>query len=830
MSYDIFISHSSRDRVVADAVCAALERHGIRCWIAPRDIVAGTDWSAAIVDGLMACRATVLIFSAHANASLQVRREVQFTCEQGRALVPLRIDETLPESAMAYYLNPVHWLDAAAPPLEPHLDALVAVARRVLEAADAGEARDGQTARAAVPSAPPAAVLACTRGNLPAPMTPFIGREAQIAAWQELLLQPATRLLTLVGFGGMGKSRSALELALRCAGPGFSEGVWWAELHEATTGEEMLERIAQALALEPAPQKPLRDQVAARLDRRLLLVLDNTEQIADAGAVVSALLQAAPSMTCLVASRRALEIGGERAVEVVPLTLAEAEALFIERAQARSASFERTEANNADISELCRRLEGMPLAIELAASRVAGMTPREMLGRLEDCFRLLQTRSPDLPARQRALTGAIEWSHALLAGEDQQLFSQLSVFARGFTLPAAEEVCSVGDVFEGVHELLRHSFLRAETPAETQQIRFSMLELVREYAAGKLTGAEFHQRHALFFLRFAEGRAAAVRTPGEAAALAEMVLELDNLRAALEWSRQSPDRRELCVRLALALRPVLHCRGFWSELQACLEAGLAAAEALPEAGSPIHARRCALLRRHRSSLAHDRGDLGAARADAETALAIYRTHEDTRGIADTLNLLGVIATDSGETEAAQSLFEQALALWSPDDHYGRALALHNLARLASCREDVEASRCLYEESLAERKAAGDIRGAAETSGNLGVIAYKQGEFAEARRLYEESHRLYLTLGDPQGVALMCHNLGEVCEQDGDARAAVRLFFHAERIFRELQSAYVAAPAEALARLTAAMGAEAFTQARREAEQTRVEDIYPLCTP
>ena len=567
-----------------------------------------------------------------------------------------------------------------------------------------------------------------------------------------------------------------------------------------------------------------------RLDRRLLLALDNTEQIADAGTLVSALLKAAPAMTCLVASRRALEIGAERAVEVLPLAPEEAEALFIERAQARSAAFERTQANRADISELCRRLEGMPLAIELAASRVAGMTPRDMLGRLADCFRLLQTRAPDLPARQRALTGAIEWSHTLLTEDDQRLFSQLSVFARGFTLPAAEEVCDVCDVFEGVQELRRHSFLRAETPAETQQMRFSMLELVREYAAGKLGAGEFHQRHALFFVGFAEERAAQVRTPGEAQALAEMALELDNLRAALDWSRQSPDRRELCARLALALQPVLQRRGFWSELESCLGSGLAAADALPDESDAVNARRRALLRRHRSSLAHDRGDLARARTDAETALALYRTHEDTAGVADTLNLLGVIATDEGETEAAPALFEQALALRAPDDHHGRALSLHNLARLASRREDVEASRRLYEESLAERKAAGDVRGAAETFGNLGVVAYKQGQFAEARRLYEESLRLYQALGDPQGVALMCHNLGEIAEQDGDAAAAVRLFFHAERIFRELQSAYAAAPAEALARLTAAMGAEAFTEARREAEQTHIEDIYPLCNP
>lgn len=823
MSYDIFISHSSRDRAVADAVCAALERHNMRCWIAPRDIVPGTDWSAAIVDGLIASRATVLIFSAHANASLQVRREVQFTCEQGRALVPLRIDETLPESAMAYYLNPVHWLNAIAPPLEQHLDALVDVVRRVLE--DTGTTEAAPAAAPAVTAPAPAPAFA--RGSVPAALTPFIGRESETAAWQELLRQPATRLLTLVGFAGMGKSRCALELAGRCVGPDFPEGVWWVELHEATTSEQMLERIAHTLSLEVDPQKALRDQVAARLNQRLLLVLDNTEQIADAGAIVNALLQAAPPMTCLVAARRALEISAERTVEVLPLSQEEAEALFMERACARSATFERTVANDADITELCRRLEGMPLAIELAASRASGMTPHDMLERIEDRFRLLQTRSPDLPARQRALTGAIEWSHDLLTEDDQQLFAQLSVFARGFTLPAAEQVCDVCDVFEGVHELRRHSFLRAETHAETQQMRFFMLELVREYAARKLTDEEFHERHARFFVRFAEERAAKIRTPDEAAALGEMALELDNLRAALGWSKQNADRAELCARLALALHPVLYRRGFWSELTACLEAGLAALDSLP-AGDAASAPRRALLRRHRGSLAHDRGDLQTARTEAEAALALYREQNDAVGAADTLNLLGVIATDAGSPAEAKALFEEALAQRRPEDHCGRALSLHNLARLASSRGEIEASRQLYEESLAERRAAGDTRGAAETSGNLGVIAYKQGDFAEARRLYEESLRLYLSLGDQQGIALMCHNLGEIAEEAGDRNDAVRLFFHAERIFGELQSAYAAAPAEALARLTGTMGADAFALARREAEQSRLESITLSC--
>jgi tetratricopeptide (TPR) repeat protein len=210
------------------------------------------------------------------------------------------------------------------------------------------------------------------------------------------------------------------------------------------------------------------------------------------------------------------------------------------------------------------------------------------------------------------------------------------------------------------------------------------------------------------------------------------------------------------------------------------------------------------------------------------ALQFYRAHDDAMGIAETLTLLGILATEAKEWEEARALIEEALALRPAEDHHGRGRSLHNLAWLASRRDDLATARRLYEESLAERRAAGDTRGAAETSGNLGAIAYKQGDVAEARRLYAESLSHDRALGDRQGIALMLHNLGEIAEQDGDTDRAVLLFVHAERIFRDLQSPFAAAPAEALDRLAAAMGADTFAAARHAAEQTDV-DAIPFAT-
>lgn len=664
---------------------------------------------------------------------------------------------------------------------------------------------------------PPLKAAALDKHNLPAQTTPFVGRAAEIAEWSALLRDSEVRLLTLLGFGGQGKTRLALQIAENLV-EDFADGVWWIELEEARHADAMIARIAHELRIHLHPQPTVREQVFNfHRDRQLLLVLDNTEQIADAGLVVNELLSAGPNIKCLVTTRRALEIRAERRVQVPPLPPSDAVALFVERAQSQVADFSLTPESRREVEELCRSLEGVPLAIELAASRSGVLSPGEMLGRLDERFRLLQRRAPDLPPRQRALRGAIDWSYELLSPDDQQLLTELSVFVGGFLIEAAEAVCADFDVLEGVAELHRHSLLRSESTGG--KTRFWMQESVRAYAGEKLAEAEgadaLRKRHAAYYLRFAEARNGKLRSRQEAAALRELLSERANAQAALNWARESGDAG-LAARLALALHESFYRLGLWHEVQSMLQG---AYEALPPGSEP--GLRTA-LQLHLASLAHDRGESAVAQSGAEMALESARASGDTGAQAKTLNLLGLLATDRGESEAAASLFQQSLALRA-EDHTGRAIALHNLARLASRREDLPAARSLYEEALTHRQAGGDARGEAETLGNLGVVEQKAGNAAAARAMYLQSLRLRRELQDPMGTALMLHNLAELAEDAGDDARAITLFVHAARLFQRLDSSFEEAPIASLQAIQTRLG-ETCAPLREQAEGSSWEAL------
>jgi len=811
MSHVVFISHSSKDKLAADAICAALESNGLPCWIAPRDIVFGTDWSAAIVAGLEECPAVVVILSENSNASEQVRREVQRSFEKQKVVIPIRIDDVWPTASMEYYLAPVHWLNAPGGAVDSQLPILIDGLKRQLHPDGGGPPAPTTVS---VPSTPavsqtsPTPAAVSPAGNLPASTSLYVGRQDELAAWQKILTEGQSRVLTLVGFGGMGKTRSALELAYRTQAD-YPDGAWWVPLEEAHTSEEALRRIAAALHVDVQPQESPGDRLTAYLkSKRVLLVLDNLEQIPDAGVAVQCLIVGCDYARFLVTTRKALEIASEQVVEVSPLPDDEAQALFADRARTRNAAFAIDDGNRADVAEICRRLEGMPLAIELAAARAAGMTPHEILERLTDWNKVLQTRAPHLPPRQRAMQGAIEWSHELLSDDDKDLFAQLSVFANGFTLSAAETVCDAFDVFEGVHELRRHSFLRAQSGASTQQMRFFMLELVRSYASDHLSDDEVRRRHAEFFLKFAQDRNARMRTASEQDALREMDLEMANIREAVDTAR-SLGNDELLARLTLAMARPLSYLGGWREARTRLVEGVDAAVRFDKDKE--------LLTKLLLELAGTTLDLGDREAATENARRAFAEAGDANELAArALNLQGLAAVDAHDDDTARGLFEQALTLWGDADPGGRAIAHNNLAMIATHSGDFDKARSLYQDSIKERKAAGDIRGEAETLSNMGVLEFQAVNHDEARRLYVESLGLRKSLKDRLGIAIVLFNLAELSESAGDVDTAIGLYAHADLIFCDLGSAFASASRDALDKLRATVGDAKFDDVRAKA--------------
>ena len=636
---------------------------------------------------------------------------------------------------------------------------------------------------------PPLNTLNPQRHNLPQPALPLIGRENEIAAWHESLLNEHTRLLTLTGFGGLGKTRSALQLAELCVGD-FSEGVWWIELEETRSSEAMLARIAMTLRMQPQPNLPLKDQLWNYLrERQLLLVMDNTEQNPDAPQVISEVLRETTRVKCLVTTRRALGLRAEVLREVPPLPPADAARLFEGFAQTRREEFRIDDGNHADVREICARLEGVPLALELAASRISGLTPRDILRHLDQRFKVLQTRAPDLPPRQRALRGAIDWSFDLLSDDDKTLFAQLAVFRRGFTLDDAEAICETFDIFEGVQELRNQSLLRAETEAVTGATRFSMLESVREYAAEKLVEMpqleSVHQRHADYFLRFAEAQLLQLRTPEESRALVLFESHLDNVRAASRWAHEG-NEQVMAMRLSLALGMFFQRSSLLNEAVNATEAGLHIAKPLAEEQPALLAQ----LWRERAGLHLDKGEPQKAVHCAEESLRLDEQTGNRKGLAEAHNLLALAQKRLKNFAQARLEFDKALQLFG-EVHYeiGIAIVQTNLGAI-EC-DDPMGDRNLGAKylnmALELRRRQGDDRGLAEVLNNLGVLAQEDESWSDAEEFYREALSFEQRLQNAVGAARVLINLSEILEVYENWHMALRCALASAYLFEEAGS-------------------------------------------
>jgi len=564
--------------------------------------------------------------------------------------------------------------------------------------------------------------------------------------------------------------------------------------------------------------------------RRLVLLLDNAEHLPDAAPTVAALLAVCPGLRVLVTSRAALRLRAEQVFPVPSLALPDprqhtpydldalsqvaAVRLFVRRARAARPDFALTPADADAVAEVCRRLDGLPLAIELAAAQVVVVPPRTLLAHLARPLRVLVDGAHDLPVRQRTLAGAIEWSYGLLTPAGQATFRRLAVFAGGYTLEAVEAVCYAGapdtddaladgaapaesPVYSELWALVEASLLRLESavsvpveepednvpakepvpPGPDDPPRYRMLETVRAYARERLDAAEetaaARRRHAAYYLALAERAEPELRGPRQAEWLARLERDQDNLRAALVWAREQGEA-DMGLRLAGALAPFWYARGQYVEGSAWIEGALS-----PEAnarGSAVPATIRAMALLGLGTLTYNRGDYGRAAALCEEALALYRGGDDAAGTARALTRLGGIARDCGDDARVEALLEESVALHHAlGDTGGVALALANLGRLAYQRNDLERAAPLCAESVRLYQTLPDVSGRAYAILTVGLVAGGQGDHARGRALMEESLALNREVGDIGGIASALHCLARLARAEGNLERARALY-------------------------------------------------------
>ncbi len=628
--------------------------------------------------------------------------------------------------------------------------------------------------------------IAKKRHNLPIPRTSLIGREQQVAEAAELLLRREVRLLSLTGPGGAGKTRLGVALASAIADR-FS-GFQFVGLASITQPALVATALADAFEIQQGASRTIPQLIGDRLQRwgPFLLLLDNFEQVLPAATVVAEILEACPFLKVLVTSRSCLRIYGEQEFPVTPLAPNSAIELFAQRAAAVWPDFAITSENASAVQEICLRLDGLPLAIELAAARTKVLPPSAILDRLQSRLQLLTGGALDLPERQQTLRKTIDWSHDLLNEAERKLFRRFSVFVGGCTLEGAEAVCNTSrdlgiDLFEGLSSLVDKNLVQRVDRAEAQP-RFVMLETIREYALECLTDSgeqsAARRAHAAYCLVLAEEGNPELNPADRSRWLAQCDIEIDNFRFALDWLFQTLDL-DWGLRLCVALFRFWDMREHLTEGRARLETVLR----LAGADRP----------RERGRVSHFLGAIATAQADypsaerfLEQGLSLYEALGDEPGIAASLNALAISARDRGDYAAAQGNFERSLACWRMlSDRLAIARCLHNLANVVKVRGDYARARWALREATGIFEELGDRTGAAWTVNQLGDIVREQGDLAAARGLYQRALSAFREAGDPWGSARSLTDLAYIdCEQ-GDHLAAQAACREALEIFAGL---------------------------------------------
>ncbi|HEX8968237.1 MAG TPA: tetratricopeptide repeat protein [Chloroflexota bacterium] len=636
-------------------------------------------------------------------------------------------------------------------------------------------------------------------GLLPSQPGPLIGRGDDVARVLERLSQADVRLLTLIGPAGTGKTRLALAAAAQVT-ERFADGVWFVDLSPVRDPALVPSAVAAALDVREDRDRPLNETLKDHLSRReALLVLDNFEQVLSAASELADLLRACPDLKLLVTSRSALHLRWEHELAVHPLAVPDlallpppdglaaipSVALFIDRTQRVDPEFRLDDSNARTIAEICIRLDGLPLAIELAAARTRVLPPRALLSRLGRRMIALGSGSQDQPARQRTLRAALDWSYDLLSPAEQALFRRLGVFVGGFPLDAVLEVCdpdgTLGiDPVQAVESLMQKTLVRQIGRVGGLEPRFGMLETIREYALEQLDAIGerdlLRRRHAEYYLAGADAVVSQISSAQQAIWLRSLDAEHDNLREALAWCHElhEPD---LGLRAAGLLAWFWQVRGHVSEGRARLAGLLAVAG---ESAAPLRAEGLRVA----ASLALSQAEDRVARALFEESLAMRRELGDPAGLLGPLSGLGYTAMRAGDDATAQACFEEALIIQRLlGDRLGIAESLNSLANLAHGRGDLATARDLYEQSQVFNREVGYRMDVVDH--NLGVVSQEQGDLVAARGYFESSVAARRALGDTPGLALSLAKLGEVIAAQGDAASAQRALAESVVLQRDL---------------------------------------------
>jgi predicted ATPase len=653
----------------------------------------------------------------------------------------------------------------------------------------------------------PIAEAKSTPHNLPIQLTSFIGREKEIAEIKRLLSnEGSVRLLTLTGHGGCGKTRLALQSASGLLDD-FHDGVWLIELAPLADPALLPQTVAAVLGLKEEPDRPLLSTLANHLrGKRILLILDNCEHLVQASAqLADALLHACPEVHILATSREMLGISGERALIVSSLSMPdphespsvellnqyEAVKLFAERARTVMPGFTLTDENSIAITQICQRLDGIPLALELAAARLRMLPVEQIAARLNDSFRLLTGGSRTVLPRHQTLQALIDWSYELLTHSEQVVFRRLAVFAGGWTLEAAEAVCigegiKTDEVFDLLAHLLDKSLVLAEEHSKTA--RYRMLETIRQYALSKLaaSGAAdiVRRRHAEYYLALAEQGGAGVSIlVGTRAQFDHIVIENDNLRAALAWSQSAQGGAELGLQLAGAVGGFWTLYGYWSEGRGWLEGALAHADL--ERVDNTQSRAQALD--HLGFMCTLQGDYEAGKAPLTHSLKLFQESGDVSSSAGMLHRLGILAREHGDTTIARLRLEESLEIFRKlGDKTFIAGVLNTLGEVLVMQEDAEGAARLLDESLALNQEVGHPNNTGWALNHLGHVAQLQGEYERATRLHQESLPFFREVGLRWlGIPFAHQGLGETALAQGDASLAATHLAKALGFFYDL---------------------------------------------